>query len=144
MQWSYVELLRHLLEELLEALIHLIRKTKLEWLDNLQPRISASERSGPRLSVVYKPVVHKPIVHKHVVHKTCPRSILANTTVKGELGVANFIDNFFKQAPLPDTCGCAPLPGCTPRYRCHYGAEPILPHSMSYSSLQNQLPPQSA
>jgi hypothetical protein len=30
-------------------------------------------------------------------------------TVEGELSIANFIDNFFKRAPLPDTCGCAPL-----------------------------------
>ena len=32
--------------------IHQIRKRKVEWLDGLPPRIRASERSGPRLSVV--------------------------------------------------------------------------------------------
>jgi hypothetical protein len=31
------------------------------------------------------------------------------------LGVAGFLVNYFKRDPLPDTCGCAPLPGCTPK-----------------------------
>jgi hypothetical protein len=31
-------------------------------------------------------------------------------TVKGELRVANFLVNSFKRTPLPDACGCAPLP----------------------------------
>jgi hypothetical protein len=35
------------------------------------------------------------------------------TTVEGELGVASFLVNFFKRGPFPDTCGGAPLPGCT-------------------------------
>jgi hypothetical protein len=35
--------------------------------------------------------------------------------VEGELGVANFIDNFFKRAPLLDICGCAPLPRLYPK-----------------------------
>lgn len=40
------------------------------------------------------------------------------STVEGELGVAKYINNFFKRAPLPDTCGYVPLPDYTPRYRC--------------------------
>jgi hypothetical protein len=32
----------------------------------------------------------------------------AGATVNGEICVANFIDNFFKQAPLPDTVAVHP------------------------------------
>ena len=39
-------------------------------------------------------------------------------TVKGELGVASFLVNFFKRGPFLDISGCAPLPSCTFRYRC--------------------------
>ena len=38
-------------------------------------------------------------------------------TVKGELGVAIFLVNFFKRGPFLDISGCAPLPSCTFRYR---------------------------
>jgi hypothetical protein len=34
-------------------------------------------------------------------------SLSTSRTVKGELSVANFLVNSFKQTPLPDTCGCA-------------------------------------
>jgi hypothetical protein len=37
-----------------------------------------------------------------------PYCIEFYSTVEGELGVAIFIDNFFKPAPLPDACGSAP------------------------------------
>jgi hypothetical protein len=39
-------------------------------------------------------------------------------TVKGELGVASFLVNFFKRGPFLDISSCAPLPSCTFRYRC--------------------------
>jgi hypothetical protein len=45
------------------------------------------------------------------------------TTVEGEIRVASFLVNYFKRAPLPDTCGCAPLLGCTPKVpllNCHH------------------------
>jgi hypothetical protein len=38
-------------------------------------------------------------------------------TVKGELGVARFLVNSFKRAPLPDACGCVPLPALYSGYR---------------------------
>jgi hypothetical protein len=33
------------------------------------------------------------------------------TTVEGELGVANSLDKMFLVGLFPDPCGCAPLPG---------------------------------
>ena len=39
----------------------------------------------------------------------------AKSTVKGELGVASFLVNFFKRGPFLDVSGCAPLPSCTTR-----------------------------
>jgi hypothetical protein len=48
------------------------------------------------------------------------------STVEGGLRVANFIENFFKRAPLPDSCGCARLPGCNLRYRLSLRSGAIL------------------
>ena len=57
------------------------------------------------------------------------KPVLVRSTVEGGLGVANFIDNFFKRAPLPDICGCASSPDCTPKYRYYRRGEPILKRS---------------
>jgi hypothetical protein len=52
MLWSFVELPYRSLGEHLGALIHQVRKRKVERLDGLLPRIRALERLGPRLLVV--------------------------------------------------------------------------------------------
>jgi hypothetical protein len=36
-------------------------------------------------------------------------------TVEGELGVAGFLVNYFSGVHFQTLCGCAPLPGCTPK-----------------------------
>jgi hypothetical protein len=56
-------------------------------------------------------------------------------TVEGELGVASLLVNYFKRGPFPDTCGCAPLPGCTPKVPLSSQSGAIL----AYSTLHTQV-----